>query len=310
MPIKFFCPKCRQKYSVEERHAGRKIRCEKCSTKMKVPEPVVKEKESAPDAEGPDQDETSKPFEKPPELQAALNNLFADDEDDGDDIFEGVSEDGPVDDVEFFEAPDEDEPATESPVAEKKPASAGKVDEDNELDDVLAFEESLGEEDSPRPVAAPLPDELFSDDEDEEEEDFYGGSRAGEDEEMDLTPMVDVTFLLLIFFMITASFSIQKSLEVPPPEPEEKGQSTAIQNLEEFEEESIMVEIDARNLVMVDEQIVSDLNQLPKVLKSARKPEILIMAHEDCLHEVVVRVIDASNEIGLQKIRVGLKKGN
>ena len=125
-----------------------------------------------------------------------------------------------------------------------------------------------------------------------------------------IDPMVDVTFLLLIFFMITASFSIQKSLEVPPPEPEEKGQSTAIQNLEEFEEESIMVEIDARNLVMVDEQIVSDLNQLPKVLKSARKPEILIMAHEDCLHEVVVRVIDASNEIGLQKIRVGLKKGN
>lgn len=310
MPIKFFCPKCRQKYAVESRHAGRKIRCEKCSTKMKVPEAVAKAEDAAPDAEGADQDETSKPFEKPPELQAALQNLFADDEDDGDDIFEGVSEDGgPGDDVEFSEAPDEDEAPAREPAAREKPASAGNGEEEGDLAAVLAFEESLGEKDSSTPVAAPLPDELFSDDEDEEE-DFYGGSRAGEDEEMDLTPMVDVTFLLLIFFMITASFSIQKSLEVPPPEPEEKGQSTAIQNLEEFEEESIMVEIDARNLVMVDEQIVSDLTQLPKVLKSARKPEILIMAHEDCLHEVVVQVIDASNEIGLQKIRVGLKKGN
>ena len=143
-------------------------------------------------------------------------------------------------------------------------------------------------------------EDLFEDD----------GDLAGKDGEMDLTPMVDVTFLLLIFFMITASFSIQKSLEVPAPDPEEEGASTAIQNFEDFEKESIMVEIDARNLVMVDETIVGDLTQLPKVLKAARKPEILIMAHENCLHEVVVRVIDAANEIGLQKIRIALKRGN
>ena len=34
-------------------------------------------------------------------------------------------------------------------------------------------------------------------------------------DELDMTPMVDVTFLLLIFFMVTASFSLQKSLPVP-----------------------------------------------------------------------------------------------
>lgn len=126
-------------------------------------------------------------------------------------------------------------------------------------------------------------------------------------EEMDLTPMVDVTFLLLIFFMITASFSIQKSLAVPPPEPKDKGVSNVITPAD-IEDSSILVEIDARNLVTVDEQIVSNLESLPKVLKAARKPEILIVAHHDSLHEVVVRVIDASNEIGLQKIRVAMKE--
>ncbi|MCG8448481.1 MAG: biopolymer transporter ExbD, partial [Pirellulales bacterium] len=46
--------------------------------------------------------------------------------------------------------------------------------------------------------------------------------RAGSSEDdMDLTPMVDVTFLLLIFFMITAAFALQKALEVPPVEDEE-----------------------------------------------------------------------------------------
>src|SRR5688572_20269137 len=34
---------------------------------------------------------------------------------------------------------------------------------------------------------------------------------APQEAEMDMTPMVDVTFLLLIFFMVTASFTMQKS---------------------------------------------------------------------------------------------------
>ena len=41
------------------------------------------------------------------------------------------------------------------------------------------------------------------------------GDRA--DSDMDMTPMVDVTFLLLIFFMVTAAFSLQKSLQIPAP---------------------------------------------------------------------------------------------
>ena len=36
------------------------------------------------------------------------------------------------------------------------------------------------------------------------------------EDELDMTPMVDVTFLLLIFFMVTASFTLQKSIPQPP----------------------------------------------------------------------------------------------
>ena len=67
------------------------------------------------------------------------------------------------------------------------------------------------------PVAAtPLPEtppgnsaNLGADEEDEYET-FHRQPR--EEEELDMTPMVDVTFLLLIFFMVTASFSLQKSI--------------------------------------------------------------------------------------------------
>ncbi len=39
--------------------------------------------------------------------------------------------------------------------------------------------------------------------------------------EADMTPMVDVTFLLLIFFMVTAAFTMQSAIVVPKPSPPE-----------------------------------------------------------------------------------------
>ena len=54
---------------------------------------------------------------------------------------------------------------------------------------------------------------------DDDEEEFTLRTADTEFEDMDLTPMVDVTFLLLIFFMITASFTLQNTITVPPPDP-------------------------------------------------------------------------------------------
>ena len=76
----------------------------------------------------------------------------------------------------------------------------------------------------------------------------------------------------------------------------------------EFDEEAILVEIDARNVVMVDEVVVANLNELPKVLKSTRKTEVLITAHENSMREVVVQVLDAAKEIGLQIIGVWVQR--
>ena len=64
-----------------------------------------------------------------------------------------------------------------------------------------------------------------------------------ERDDLDMTPMVDVTFLLLIFFMVTAAFSLQKSLEVPTPDQQEN--ATESRTLEEIEA-SWMVRAGAR----------------------------------------------------------------
>lgn len=129
----------------------------------------------------------------------------------------------------------------------------------------------------------------------------------GAEEEMDLTPMVDMTFLLLIFFMITASFQIQKSLEMPNPGNDKKGAAQAV-TLDSLEDKSVMVSVDERNRVFVEDRPVADVSQLANVLsrtiRTTRKNELLITADEQAYHETVVRVIDAAQEAGAQKIRM------
>jgi biopolymer transport protein ExbD len=135
----------------------------------------------------------------------------------------------------------------------------------------------------------------------------FSRSRNGDDE-MDLTPMVDVVFLLLIFFMITASFSRQKSLEVPPPDPEKKGAQQSQDFLEELEDVSIRVLVDEENRITVDDRPVADPTTLSDVFANLRiredKSELLLSAHDESLHEIVVVILDAAQDAGLERIRM------
>ena len=153
------------------------------------------------------------------------------------------------------------------------------------------------------PAGAPADSE-----DDEEEEGFSLRTPQSEFEEMDLTPMVDVTFLLLIFFMITASFSLQKTIQVPPPDPDEQGAQQSMQELEDYEADSIIVEIDQENAISVDDEPLNDPSGLAETLREKMrtdlKAELVVTAHATCLHETVVKVIDAANEVGMQKIRL------
>jgi len=297
MPIKFRCPKCTQAYSISSKKAGTKIKCQKCGAKMRIPSLDAKDdadKDAAGAAEAPAG--SGQPDANPavtPELQNAFDNLLDDDE------FDST----PEDDVEQNTAA-----AGEAP---GETAEARSRSDQDDVDAVLEFEQQMEDEghEPASPAPAYVPDELFADDdEDEEEDDFFGSSSRVDDEEMDLTPMVDVTFLLLIFFMITASFSIQKTLEVPAPDPDEEGASTSI-SIQEMEETSVTVHIDSRNVMYVDDEPVADPTRLPDMLRASRMNEVLITSHESALHEMVVKAIDAANEVQMQKIRLGITRG-
>jgi len=142
---------------------------------------------------------------------------------------------------------------------------------------------------------------------------FHRPEEVGQGE-MDMTPMVDVTFLLLIFFMVTAAFSLQKSLEVPPPDQQEHAAET--RTLEEIEEDDnyVVVRIGEDDSVFVDGIEAPSQQELLFKLREARggfsgsdstgPSNLLVLAHGDCHHETVVMAIDTGNAAGMEHVRL------
>lgn len=58
-------------------------------------------------------------------------------------------------------------------------------------------------------VSTPIEDEI------EVEEEFYKPKPRNDDTEMDITPMIDITFLLLIFFLVTSKMTAEETPELP-----------------------------------------------------------------------------------------------
>lgn len=138
----------------------------------------------------------------------------------------------------------------------------------------------------------------------ESDEEFEFGREKPEDDEMDLTPMVDVTFLLLIFFMITASFTLQKKIDVDPAKSEEMSAVAVPQD--DTDQAPVEVEIDADNQVYVDGTPGESFSEILSMLEDARSStdsiELKLMIDPDSTHEKRILVSDAAAQAGFMKI--------
>lgn len=163
----------------------------------------------------------------------------------------------------------------------------------------------------PQPEPAPVDDAtetvLFHDLEDEDA--FRREKR--EPEEIDMTPMVDVTFLLLIFFMVTASFSLQKSIQVPRQTTDLP--STAPIEEQEDELDPVELEIDEFGgfyVITADfEEETPGKQNLIRTLKraigeSTEGMQLKIRVHEMAKLQALVDGMDAGTIAGFAEIQV------
>ena len=129
-------------------------------------------------------------------------------------------------------------------------------------------------------------------------------SRRGPDEEenaIDITPMIDIVFIMLIFFVVTASFVKEAGVEVNRPDA-----STA----ERKQRASILIAIDANDQVWIDKKPV-DVNAIRANVErlKAENPQgsVVIQADANSQHSVLSKVIDATKEAGVVDIALAAK---
>jgi len=118
-----------------------------------------------------------------------------------------------------------------------------------------------------------------------------------EDNEINLTPMLDVVFIMLIFFIVTASFVKEAGLDVNRPDVPE--------NEVKEQNQSILVVLNERNEITIDGLSIDPRAVRANIeRKHAENPEapVVIRPHNKSKNELLVIVMDASRQAGVYNI--------
>ncbi len=121
-----------------------------------------------------------------------------------------------------------------------------------------------------------------------------------DDVELNITPLIDVVFLLLIFFMVSTTFERESEINITLPEASEEYTDTQLDKVE--------IAIDAEGRLFVNEQslVNSQLGTIRDAIQNAlydlEDPQIIISADAKATHQLVVRVMDAARQLNLVKI--------
>ena len=117
-----------------------------------------------------------------------------------------------------------------------------------------------------------------------------------EESEINITPMLDVVFIMLIFFIVTATFVKEAGIEVNRPDA-----ATAVKQ----EKANILIAIGPNNDIWIDRRQVDIRSVRPNIERlHAENPEgsVVIQASKKSTNKMLVWVMDASRQAGVYNI--------
>jgi biopolymer transport protein ExbD len=126
--------------------------------------------------------------------------------------------------------------------------------------------------------------------------------RSDERVDVNLTPLIDVVFLLLIFFMVSTTFDRHAKLKVELPE--------ASARTEQQLEDPVVLSIDAKgNYFIDDRQVVNTQLEtlkiaLQKTVADKKDVSLVLRADAKTPHQSVVRAMDAASQLGLTRLSI------
>ena len=127
--------------------------------------------------------------------------------------------------------------------------------------------------------------------------------REEEEATIDMTPMLDIVFIMLIFFIVTTSFVKEAGIQVNKPKAGNTSQEKSA-NIFIAVKENGEVHMDRR---MVDVERVAA--NIERMLAEQPTDTVVIQADKEAKHGVVVKVMDQIKEAGIDKISVAAATG-
>ena len=129
-------------------------------------------------------------------------------------------------------------------------------------------------------------------------------SGRDEDSDINLTPMLDVVFIMLIFFIVTATFIKQPGAEVRRPDAETDVQKSTV---------SVLVAIDAAGNIWIDKKKVDEAGvqaHIERLHTENPKGGLVIQADRDATYGKLKAVLDAARGADLPEVAISTQKDN
>ncbi|WP_298439327.1 biopolymer transporter ExbD [uncultured Ferrimonas sp.] len=123
-------------------------------------------------------------------------------------------------------------------------------------------------------------------------------STVVDEAEVDMTPMLDIVFIMLIFFIVTTSFVKESGIEVNRPKAQQASKKPSA---------NIFIAINENGIVYMEKREV-DVQRVranvERMLAESPEAQVMIQADKEAKHGVVVKVMDQVKAAGIDQISV------
>ena len=125
---------------------------------------------------------------------------------------------------------------------------------------------------------------------------------------VNLTPLIDVVFLLLIFFMVSTSFTRETQIELELPKADVEPLETKVDSLE------ISIDKEGRYFVngkaLVNKSIDTLKRAISSIIESNPDVAVILSADANTPYQSVVTAMDATSQLGITNLKMATQRDN
>ena len=123
-----------------------------------------------------------------------------------------------------------------------------------------------------------------------------------DDVNINLTPLIDVVFLLLIFFMVSTTFTRETQLSIDLPEAQGQAKAASDRQIEILIDEAGQYRVNGQGLV--DNRVRTLQAAIYKISAGDTTLPMIITADAQAAHQYVVRAMDAAGQMGFVHLSI------